>query len=173
MMPDSESRRRWLELLALALIIGAFAILIEPITSFGFKVADELAARAYLSRILAYLLMAWGLWKCWHTLSFRRDIGLRAAVSCYLAFGLGMSGVYFLVHETGHGCFQFPDGEASAPSILDFIYFSFVTVTTVGYGDIIPRHTFVRSLILLQVLFGLGLILRTSRQAIQHEVKPD
>ncbi len=169
---DSESRRRWLELLALALIIGALATHCSWITSMGFKVAEELATRAYLSRILAYLLLAWGSWKCWHTFSFRRDIGLRNAVICYLAFGFGMSGVYFLVHETGHGCFQFPDGEVTEPSILDFIYFSFVTVTTVGYGDIIPRHTFVRSLILLQVLFGLGLILRASNQASRHKDSP-
>ena len=148
-----------------AVIICVFAILVEPLTALGFKIADGLATRAYLSRVIAYLLLAWGSWKCWNTLVFRRDLALRDAVSCYLAFGFGMSGVYFLVHETGHGCFQFPQGETSEPSILDFIYFSFVTVTTVGYGDIIPRHTFVRGLILLQVLFGFALILRITHPA--------
>ena len=148
-----------------AIIIFVFAILVEPLTALGFKIADGLATRAYLSRVIAYLLLAWGSWKCWNTLVFRRDLALRDAVSCYLAFGFGMSGVYFLVHETGHGCFQFPQGETSVPSILDFIYFSFVTVTTVRYGDIIPRHTFVRGLILLQVLFGFALILRITHPA--------
>jgi hypothetical protein len=173
MTPDFKPRPHWLKLLPFALVVGAFAVLVEPLTWFGFKVADGLAARAYMSRSLAYLLLAWGTWKCWRTLGGRREIGLRDAVSCYLAFGFGMAGVYFLVHETGHGCFQFPDGEVSEPSILDFIYFSFVTVTTVGYGDITPRHTFVRGLILLQVLFGLGLILRTGNQERPSGALPD
>jgi hypothetical protein len=50
---------------------------------------------------------------------------------------------------------------------LDFIYFSFITVTSVGYGDIVPKHTFVRALVLSHVLFGLGLILKASRS--HHE----
>lgn len=159
-MTGRDPSHKWTSFLLFALIICVFVILVEPLTALGFKIADGLATRAHLSRAFAYLLLAWGSWKCWNTLAFRRDLGLRFAVSCYLAFGFGMSGVYFLVHETGHRCFQFPEGETSEPSILDFIYFSFVTVTTVGCGDIIPLHTFVRGLILLQVLFGFALILR-------------
>jgi hypothetical protein len=42
----------------------------------------------------------------------------------------------------------------------DFLYFSIVTVTTLGYGDIVPNSTSVRMLVVLQILLGLALIVR-------------
>ncbi len=36
----------------------------------------------------------------------------------------------------------------------DFIYFSFVTLTTVGYGDIAPVHPFARSLCNVEAVIG-------------------
>lgn len=40
----------------------------------------------------------------------------------------------------------------------DLIYFSGVTQTTVGYGDILPNSTGVRMLVLMQILIGYGLL---------------
>jgi hypothetical protein len=40
---------------------------------------------------------------------------------------------------------------------LDFVYFSAMTQTTVGYGDIVPNSTFTRLLAAIQVLTGLAL----------------
>jgi hypothetical protein len=39
----------------------------------------------------------------------------------------------------------------------DFVYFSGVTITTVGYGDILPNRTLVRMLVLVEILIGLVL----------------
>jgi len=47
-------------------------------------------------------------------------------------------------------------------SFLDFLYFSFVTVTTLGYGDIVPNSTLVRLLVVMQIIIGLLLILNVS-----------
>ncbi|HXA00124.1 MAG TPA: potassium channel family protein [Candidatus Dormibacteraeota bacterium] len=41
---------------------------------------------------------------------------------------------------------------------FDFLYFSGVTITTVGYGDILPNRTLVRILVLIEVLAGLMLL---------------
>ncbi|MEI6200878.1 MAG: potassium channel family protein, partial [Enhydrobacter sp.] len=36
----------------------------------------------------------------------------------------------------------------------DLVYFSFATLTTVGYGDIVPVHPFARSLSNLEAILG-------------------
>ena len=36
-----------------------------------------------------------------------------------------------------------------------FLYFSFVTITTIGFGDITPVHPLAKSLVMLEGLIGL------------------
>ena len=43
-------------------------------------------------------------------------------------------------------------------SFWDFLYFSGITLTTVGYGDILPNTTRIRMLVLSEVLVGLFLL---------------
>lgn len=49
------------------------------------------------------------------------------------------------------------NGDYSYP-LTDFLYFSAITITTVGFGDILPNNTYVRSLVMLESLLGLILI---------------
>jgi len=100
---------------------------------------------------------------CYRNLTFYASWTVSLAVRVYLFAALGMSGVYYMVFSSHFGCFSLPEDISISPSIVDFIYFSFVTVTTVGYGDIVPRHTFVRVLVLSQVLFGLFLVLKSTQ----------
>lgn len=43
-------------------------------------------------------------------------------------------------------------------SILDSLYFSVITLTTVGYGDFSPKHPAGKIFTMIYVLIGLGLI---------------
>jgi hypothetical protein len=43
-------------------------------------------------------------------------------------------------------------------SYWDFVYFSGTTLTTVGFGDILPNNTGVRMLVLGEVLVGIFLL---------------
>jgi len=52
----------------------------------------------------------------------------------------------------------FRTGDIRTPNFWHFVYFSFVTITTLGYGDISPIHIFPQVLVVLETLAGLGLI---------------
>ena len=43
-------------------------------------------------------------------------------------------------------------------SYWDFVYFSTVTQTTVGYGDIVPNSTSARAGVVVQLIIGTGLL---------------
>jgi uncharacterized membrane protein len=58
-------------------------------------------------------------------------------------------------------------GNASrAWNIFDFLYFSLITQTTVGYGDILPNSTKVRAVVIVQILLGLFLLSVAINQAL-------
>src|SRR5215470_8523948 len=65
---------------------------------------------------------------------------LEAGISTYLVFGLLWTLAYMLVGQIDPGAFTF-SGEASVGHSMDSfnaLYYSFVTLTTMGYGDILP-----------------------------------
>ncbi len=72
------------------------------------------------------------------------------AVAAYLLLGLVWVGAYHLV-ELAHPA-AFAGLAPGDPQHL--IYFSFVTLTTTGYGDVTPLHPAARSLAMLEALVG-------------------
>ena len=78
---------------------------------------------------------------------------IEGAIAAYLLLGLTWASAYGLVASI------LPDAFAGAvPSGSNtgsrWIYFSFVTLTTMGYGDITPVHSISRSLAILEALTG-------------------
>lgn len=74
---------------------------------------------------------------------------IEGAVAVYLLFGLGWSIAYEWVELVHPGAFR---GVASESS--PWIYYSFTTLTTMGYGDITPVHPVARSLAAAEALTG-------------------
>ena len=54
---------------------------------------------------------------------------------------------------------DFEIGKSTVWSFIDFLYFSTITQTTVGYGDILPNSTIVRSLVASQAILTQALVL--------------
>lgn len=80
---------------------------------------------------------------------------IQGAIAVYLLLGLIWVSAYKLIHQTIPGAFRFPEGELSALRFKHgLVYFSFVTLTTVGYGDITPVHPLARSLAIAEALVG-------------------
>ena len=77
------------------------------------------------------------------------------AVVLYLNFGLVFGATYRLLRDFVPTCLSgIPEGIGSWESTGTILYFSFVTLTTTGYGDIAPVHPIARSLANLGGIIG-------------------
>jgi hypothetical protein len=77
---------------------------------------------------------------------------IQGAVAAYLLLGLAWALAYELVAFRAAGAFS--GTGLGGPERPDFIYFSFVTLTTVGYGDVTPVDPVARSLAVAEALTG-------------------
>jgi voltage-gated potassium channel len=79
------------------------------------------------------------------------------AVCAYLLFGYAWAFVYSLLEEVQPGSFT---SVTSMPAddivgrVMQMRYFSFVTLSTVGYGDIVPHTPAARTMALLEAMLG-------------------
>jgi len=79
-------------------------------------------------------------------------VRIQGAIAVYLLFGIGWAHAYHIAAIRHPGSFSVPAGEA--PTMVAWIYFSFVTLTTVGYGDITPVLPIARTLAMGEALAG-------------------
>jgi hypothetical protein len=83
--------------------------------------------------------------------TYHRVIG---AVLLYLTIGFTFVAAYTFVGWFSPGAFSGLVVSDSPALASDLIYFSFVTLTTIGYGDIVPLHPMARSLCNLEGIIG-------------------
>jgi hypothetical protein len=84
---------------------------------------------------------------------------IAAGISVYLFFGNVCGFIYAIIARVDSNAFNIPETTASylGDSLIDLssaMYFSFVTLTTLGYGDITPINEFARSLAFLEAAMG-------------------
>ena len=82
---------------------------------------------------------------------------LYAAICVYLLFGYAWTFAYSLIEEVQPGSFTSlttigPHDLVSR--VMQMRYFSFVTLATVGYGDIVPHTQLARTMALLEAMLG-------------------
>jgi hypothetical protein len=75
---------------------------------------------------------------------------LYAALSAYLMAGVFFGLLYFVVEQLNPGTFTSPTHLTQSSAI----YFSFVTLATLGYGDIVPRGDIARGIAIVESLGG-------------------
>ncbi len=81
---------------------------------------------------------------------------IEGAIAAYMLIALMFAAIYLCVELASPGAF------GGAPPTHDdllhptarFAYFSFCTLTTVGYGDVVAIHPFARSMAMLEALIG-------------------
>lgn len=127
---------------ALASALSAF---IDPLleSDVALTVSNALLAVLFLLAMPATLKRAFTM----------RRVGpnaLAAAVSAYVMFGLFFASTMAVAGSIESGFFA----QAGTPEATDYAYFSFITLTTVGFGDLTPGNGTARTLAVLEALLG-------------------
>ena len=136
-------------LVAIALIIVAMALEFQrpSVVENYLDAFAWLIAGFTLSTVVARAVFAPG------KVTFHRIIG---AVLLYLNIGLIFVGLFYFVALLEPDAFKGLDplrGNGSI-DVGNLIYFSFVTLTTTGFGDIAPVHAYARSLSIIEAIIG-------------------
>jgi hypothetical protein len=78
-----------------------------------------------------------------------------AGAACvYLLLGIIWSLAYYFINIILPGSFKGNLSFETQMQLNDFVYYSFVTLTTLGYGDIVPVSATARSLVYMEAVFG-------------------
>ncbi|UCD79732.1 MAG: hypothetical protein JSW26_30830 [Desulfobacterales bacterium] len=75
-----------------------------------------------------------------------------AAVVVYLLMAIMWAFAYLILEFFFQGSFSYPAGKT--PDFFHFLYFSCVTITTLGYGDVLPLTQKASSLAILEAVTG-------------------
>lgn len=144
----SENRRYII--LSSLLAAPAFIRLIYPTAEVN---AITLSLNAGFFSFVIYVLLN----KLFQTKNITMDV-IYAAISIYLLIGVLWGILYMLLEFFFVGSFQFPQGMVLKPMYAEFdqdmLYYSFVTLTTLGYGDILPLTPPAKNLSALEAMVG-------------------
>lgn len=77
-----------------------------------------------------------------------------AAISVYVLTGIFLGLLHWTIEQTWPGAYTVAAGNAGTLRMFDAIYFSFVTLTTVGYGDVMPVSDVARGLSIVEAVGG-------------------
>jgi hypothetical protein len=133
-----------------ALVIAFPALLLEMGSHFYRSEAIEMSKRILFALFLAYVLIII-LSHIFREREVTEDL-ITGAVCAYLLIGILWTFIFYFVELAKAGSFSL----ATAPGqdIGSFFYFSFVTLATLGYGDIVPLTSPARSLAVLEAVTG-------------------
>jgi hypothetical protein len=80
---------------------------------------------------------------------------LYAALDAYLLAGIFIGVLYWTLENVSPGSLQFVSDQGPSDfSILSAMYFSFVTLATLGYGDVLPHSEAARGIAIVEAVAG-------------------
>ena len=138
-------------------LVGALGISLAVLDALSPEFADSINQRhvghAFIITVLALLLFsAYAILKsllgATHV-SFDQIVG---GVNIYLIVGFIWANVYHLLERLRPHSFVIE--HPAADIFHKFVYFSFVTLTTLGYGDVAPRESIAESLVTVEAIVG-------------------
>jgi len=134
--------------------IAAVVALVSLLTALGSLVASGSTQPTSAFFLLNILLVATVPFVIARSLWQRKVIDVRTvlgAVCIYVLLGMMFAFIYAAIDGLGTGSFFVQTSHANTP---DFLYFSYVTQTTVGYGDLTAAGDLGRALAVVEALSG-------------------
>jgi Ion channel len=144
---------RWVLRASLVLfILSLFSSLLSNVFEFKALVSG--------GEISTVVLLVLGTLACFRVLFETGPIDkerLFASLSLYLLFGLIFAMIFAVIEEFLPGSFHYPDTlspDTVTRPLSQLFYFSFVTLATLGYGDIVPVSGPAKGMAILEAVIG-------------------
>ncbi len=146
---DPKKRYRIIFIFFLAFIV--IANIFEEIFDNEFVIQVHIFSRIFLLWVLIVLIFLRVFGKTPITFFYK----IAGLITIYLLIGFIWANMYFLFYHLDPSSFNFSFPVRSEENTMfNFIYFSFVTLTTLGLGDILPMHPMIRSFVILEAILG-------------------
>ena len=120
-------------------------------------IALDLAGLSMLHLFMLLSFLVWVTWLALHQVLFTGAIDgnkILGAVCIYILLGLIWALLYLFIAETVPDSFIGLPQAGWLENFADATYFSFVTITTLGYGDISPVLPLARFLVYMEAIVG-------------------
>lgn len=142
----------------LALITGIVAFLSAVIASFP-AMPDDVFFVSILTCVFAYsffILIAIGSMSHSVFVTDKVDTDrIVGSICIYLLIGMFFAFIFTAIDLIDPASFNFgTEGEPQLQTFRDYLYFSYTTLTTLGYGDMTPQIPFSRLLTSLEAMIG-------------------
>ena len=117
----------------------------------------DVAGLSYLHLFILTLFYAWATWLAARQVLFTGPIDANkivGAICIYLLIGLVWTLSYLFIAQAIPGAFNGLQQAVWYENFADVAYYSFVTLTTLGYGDISPVIPVARFLVYMEAIVG-------------------
>ena len=117
----------------------------------------ELLHLYYLHLILLFCFYLWAIWLAGKQVLFTGAVDANrivGAICIYLLMGLIWALMYLFIAQSIPGAFNGVEQVVWYENFADVAYYSYVTLTTLGYGDISPVAPIARFLVYMEAVVG-------------------
>ena len=140
--------RRWL--FPVAAFVGSVALAVRWMAFFTPTLALQVWSGIWslVAVVVIALVLLAQVFRTGPVTSYR----VQGAIAVYLVFGVGWAHAYHITELLHPGSFN--STASNLDSVVTWVYYSYVTLSTVGYGDITPVRPIARALSMGEALTG-------------------
>jgi voltage-gated potassium channel len=136
---------------------STFGITVSVISIVAIGIVLELLHLYYLHLILLFSFYLWAIWLAGRQVLFSGAVDMNrivGAICIYLLMGLIWTLMYLFIAQAIPGAFNGVEQMVWYDNFADVAYYSYVTLTTLGYGDISPVAPIARFLVYMEAVVG-------------------